>query len=204
MTLHRLASVLAAAIWLVTATGCGDDAPRELAGVQRMPLPRVAGVTLPDVAHGGEAFDFVAPDGGLLIVYFGYTHCPDVCPTTLSDIRSALGKIDGDRAERVALAFATVDPDRDDADLVTGYVQSFVPDAAALRTNDAEELAAAADAFGAVYDVSTNDAGEIDVVHSGFTYVVDDDGHLLVTWPFGVPADDIAGDLDLLFDEQAA
>lgn len=180
----------------------GDDAPTELAGIRRTPLPDVTGAAMPDVTRDDAPFDFVADDGELLVVYFGYTHCPDVCPTTLADLRSALRKIEPEQAERVSLAFATVDPERDTADIISGYVQSFLDDASALRTTDPDLLAAAADPFGAVYDVTTNDAGDIEVVHSAFTYVVDDQGRLVVTWPFGIPADDMANDLSVLFAEQ--
>lgn len=188
---------------LLTVAACGEEAPRELAGTQRTPLPMVATETLPDVAHGGAPFEFVADEDEFLLVYFGYTHCPDVCPTTLADIRSALRTMDADEAARVDVAFATVDPDRDLDDLITGYVQSFFPGASALRTTDADQLRTVADVFGAVYDVDTTDDGHVEVIHSAFTYVVDDTGHLVVTWPFGVPAADIAADLDLLFDRQA-
>ena len=204
MSLRLRHLVLLVVALSVFAAACGADERRELAGVQREPLPSVDGATLPDVANDGEPFEFVADEGELLIVYFGYTSCPDVCPTTLFDIRSALGKIDDDRAERVELAFATIDPERDVPDLITGYVQSFVADASALRTTDDAELADVAGAFGVVYDVTTNDEGEIEVIHSGHTYVVDDTGHLVVTWPFGVPSDDIAADLDLLFDDHVS
>lgn len=202
MTRSRMRWVLLALVVAAQAGACGSDEPRELAGVRRTPLPDVSGATLPDVSQGGEPFRFVADEGELLVVYFGYTMCPDVCPTTLSDVRGALRLLDPGEAERIDLAFATVDPDRDHAELITGYVQSFVPGASALRTTDADELAAAAEPFGVVYDVTTGDEGEIEVIHSAFTYVVDDEGRLLVTWPFGIPADDIASDLELLLDEQ--
>ncbi|MEZ5343708.1 MAG: SCO family protein [Acidimicrobiales bacterium] len=69
-----VASVLAA---------CGSDAPAEFAGYQRQPIPVVGELRVPDAA-GGE-FSFTAAEGGVLLVYFGYTSCPDVCPTTLAD-----------------------------------------------------------------------------------------------------------------------
>lgn len=201
--IRTLLRLLPALLLPLLAVACGSDEPaRELAGVRRTPLPDVSGATLPDVSQDGVPFEFVADEGELLVVYFGYTMCPDVCPTTLSDVRSALTQLDADEADRVALAFATVDPDRDHDEMITGYVQSFVPGASALRTTDADELATAAAPFGVVYDVTTSDDGEVEVIHSAFTYVVDDQGQLLVTWPFGIPADDIAGDLAQLFDEQ--
>ncbi len=152
---------------------------------------------------GGEELPFRAEDGHVLLAYFGYTHCPDVCPTTLADVRSALADL-GDDADRVDLAMATIDPDRDTGDVLTPYVRSFVPDAHALRTTDDDQLQVAADLFGVTYDVSTDDAGEVEVTHSGFLYAVDDQGRLLVSWPFGTPSEDVAHDLELLLDQGSA
>ena len=190
--------LLAALVLVVTATACGsDEPPRELAGVRRTPLPDVTGVTLPDVSRDGAPFEFVADEGELLVLYFGYTMCPDVCPTTLADVRSALRQLDEDDAARVELAFATVDPDRDHADLITGYVQSFV---ARRRRRFVRPMTPSSptspNAFGVVYDVTTNDEGEIEVIHSGL--------HLCgrrhrdtssSPGPSASPADDIAADL---------
>lgn len=178
----------------VAVAACG--APRELAGFVRTPAPSVATASLPDVASG-EQFDFVAPEDGLLVLYFGYTSCPDVCPTTLADLRTALEDLGGE-AERIQVAMATVDPDRDTPEVLTGYLQSFISDAHPLRTEAADELASAAEALGVVYEVSTTDDGEVEVIHSGNLYAIDDQGTLLVTWPFGVEVDDIRLDLEAL------
>jgi protein SCO1/2 len=96
----------------------------------------------------------------------------------------------------------TVDPERDN-DILTGYVQSFVPDAEAAGTLDADLLAAAAEPFGASYSVTTGDDGEIEVAHSGFLYLVDDEGELVVTWPFGISSTDMAADVEQLAAEDA-
>lgn len=186
-------------IWLLVAlavavAACGE--PRELAGFVRTPAPSVASSSLPDVA-AGEAFQFVAPPDGLLVLYFGYTSCPDVCPTTLADLRAALEDLGAD-ADRIEVAMATVDPDRDTAEVLTGYLQSFISDAHPLRTESPDELASAAESLGVVYDVSTTDDGEVEVIHSGNLYAIDDEGSLLVTWPFGVSVDDIRLDLEAL------
>ncbi|MDV7390488.1 SCO family protein, partial [Arthrospira platensis SPKY1] len=89
------------------------DGDRELAGYRRDPAPVVGDLTLPDVGNGGEEFAIRAEPGEILAVYFGYTNCPDFCPTTLSDLRLATRRIDPALAERVDLAMITVDPDRD-------------------------------------------------------------------------------------------
>lgn len=171
----------------------------ELSGFVREPTPVVADVTLPDVSAGGEAFEFRAEPGGILLVYFGFTSCPDICPTTLADTRTALSRI-GEGAERVDFALATVDPGRDTEEVVTRYVQSFLPGAHALRTEDDATLRAAAEPFGASYEVTTNEAGDIEVVHSGSLYAVDDEGQLLVTWPFGTSIEDLSRDLEILLE----
>lgn len=178
----------------VLVAGC--TAP-ELAGFVREPTPVVADVGLPDVSQDGTTFGFAADPGELLLVYFGYTSCPDVCPTTLADTRTALSRI-GDDAERVSFAMATVDPGRDTDEVITGYVQSFLPRAHALRTDDDAALRAAVTPFGADYEVSVDDSGDVEVIHTGALYAVDDQGRLLVTWPFGTSIEALSNDLELL------
>ncbi len=200
MTIRPLGSILLIAV-LAFTSACGDDddaVSGTLSGFVREPTPVVSQLSLPDVTNAGEPLAFQAPAGELLLVYFGYTSCPDVCPTTLSDVRTALAELGEDDAATVGLAMATVDPDRDVDEVIGGYVQSFVPDASGLRTTDDAELRAAADAFGVEYSVDTNDEGEVEVIHSGSLYVVDDQGQLVLTWPFGTPVDDLVKDLRLL------
>ncbi len=187
----------------LVAVSCGSEEPKELTGVVRTPYPDVSEAAMPAVSDGGSSMSFVAADGGLLLVYFGYTHCPDVCPTTLSDVRSALRKLDESDADKIHLAMATVDPERDTDEILTGYVQSFLPGSTALRTLDADVLREAGDAFGVTYDVTPTDDGDVEVIHTGFLYVVDDQGQLLLTWPFGIPAEDMANDIEILLDQTA-
>lgn len=181
-------------------TACG---PQELTGFVRDPLPEVGEYSLPEASAGGADFHFVADEEGLLLMYFGYTACPDVCPTTMSDIRSAIRDL-GDDGDRIRVAMATVDPDRDDHRVITTYVHAFVESGHALRTEDAEELAEVAEVFGAAYSVTEKEDGDIDVSHSAFTYVIDEEGQLLLTWPFGTPSEDMASDMKLLLKEVGA
>ena len=153
---------------------------------------------MPDLSKGGEPFELRAQPGGLLVVYFGYTNCPDICPTTMSDVRTALREL-GDDAEKVGVAMVTIDPDRD-TPVLADYVSSFVEGGHALATDDAAELRAVADPFGVSYLVAANAAGEIEVTHTTQLYVVDDAGRLALTWQFGVTADDLADDLEQLLE----
>ena len=188
--------VAAVALVSLIATACSSE-PEELAGFVRSPLPSVLEASLPDVSAGGVDFEMRAPDGEILVVYFGYTACPDVCPTTLADVRSVLRTL-GDDADRVTLAMATIDPDRDPDEIITGYVQSFVSTAHALRAGDDEPLRAAADIFGADYGVTITDEGDYEVIHTAHLYAIDDAGLLQVTWAFGTEPEIIAADIQIL------
>ena len=191
--------VAALAVLSLLAASCSSE-PEELSGYVRTPLPSVAGVSLPDGSNGGAPFQMVAPEGELLLVYFGFTACPDVCPTTLADVKNAFREL-GDDAEKVNLALATVDIERDTEQVVTTYAQSFVPDAHGLRAPDDATLRAAADAFGADYSVVVDNEGEYEVGHTAHTYAVSDDGLILVTWTFGTEAEVMAQDIRLLLSE---
>lgn len=176
---------------------CGGDSAT-LVGIEREPGVEVGNVSLP-VAGSGEDLTFVAPEGGVMVVYFGFTFCPDICPTTLADLSDALADL-GDDAERVEVVMATIDPERDTDEVVTGYVQSFVPDAIAVRTDDQGVLREATNAFGADYIITEGDDGEPEVGHTTSLYAVDDEGDLVLYWPFGTTAEDIGSDLGVLLD----
>lgn len=147
----------------------------------------------------GTPVDVTAFDGDLLLVYFGYTNCPDVCPTTLYDLKKALEQLGG-KADRIDVAMGTIDPERDTDDVITGYLHSFIAGGHALRTADQEVLTQATQAFGASYSVTTGDDGVIEVSHSPFMYLVDEHADIVLTWPFGLPSDAIAIDLDIMLD----
>lgn len=176
---------------------------RALAGIVRDPPPLVDETTLPSLSSPGDETTFRADPGSLKAVYFGYTNCPDVCPTTMSDWAITLRRLPADVAAQVQTLMVTVDPDRDN-DILTGYVRSFVPDAEAAGTTDADLLSAAAEPFGVSYDVATAASGDIEVAHSGFLYLVDDQGRLVVTWPFGTDSVEMSADVLQVFDAQVA
>jgi len=175
--------------------------PNQLSGYERSPEPQVSDFTIPAVNREGQDFAFQAEPGEMLLVYFGFASCPDICPTTLADTRIALNGL-GDRASQVDVALVTVDPGRDTEEITTDYIEAFIDGGIALRTDDNSRLLAAADAFGVSYSVVTNDAGEIEVGHTPALFVVDDSGRLKLTWPFGTTAADMTKDLNILFDRQ--
>lgn len=191
-----------ASVLVVAACGSDDGATAELSGVVRDPAPVVDGTTLPSLSDPGNEVTFRADDGGIKVVYFGFTNCPDVCPTTLADFSVALRRMDPSLAADVDLVMATVDPDRD-LDVLDRYITSFVSDAQAAGTTDEQLLLDAAEPFGASWEVRRLDDGRIEVDHTPFLYAVDDAGQLLLTWQFGATAEDMAGDLEILLTGEA-
>jgi protein SCO1/2 len=126
------------AVFVLTA--CGDAAPEPLMGMVRTPLANVGHVTLPAVSEGGSQFVTRAEPDKVLIVYFGYTACPDICPTTMADLRGAVNEMASD-ADRVDVALITVGPDRDTPEVLTKYIHVFFDDGIAFRTDDGDVLA---------------------------------------------------------------
>lgn len=168
----------------------------EFSGYVRTPPLDVSSVTLPNA--DGEKINMVAETGGLRIVYFGYTTCPDVCPMTLGHVKVALGDQTPTDRERVQVDMITIDPSRDTSEKLTSYLDNFVPDANALRTDDPYLLRASAKAFGADFSVSVDGEGKRQVAHTADLYVVDDTGTVVLAWAFGTAGGDISRDLSKL------
>jgi protein SCO1/2 len=200
MRLPAAAAALLGVLVIVAGCGGGGEQVSGLKGFTRDPVPDVGSVSLPDVGPGGagKAVPMKAGPGELLVVYFGFTSCPDVCPTTLGDVRGALGRLTPAERKRVEAAMVTVDPKRDTATVMRNYVGHFFTTWRAYRTTDSAALAAAERAFGASHSIQPRTGGKYDVVHSAFTYVVDDEGRVVVEWPFAMPRRDIAADLSTL------
>jgi protein SCO1/2 len=205
MHLRFLAVVVALS---VLALGCSSPETTatlaELDGATSRIIPTssvlgttVADESLPDVFDEGKAMPFVGPDDGILIVYFGYTFCPDVCPTTLSGLRTALEDLGGD-ASRVEVAMATVDPGRDTDEVITGYLHAFIPDGHPLRTEDDAVLRKAADAFGVEYSVIEGANGTTEVLHTAHLFAVDDTGEIRAVWSFGTEPESITRELEAM------
>ncbi len=176
------------------ATGAGT-----LSGFVPRDRAPVGGLVLPEV-HAGRAdapFHFRAAPGHVLFVYFGYTTCPDVCPTTLSDLRRALRGLGAD-AGRVDVAFVTVDLERDEPRLLEAYLASFVRDGHPLRARTPQQLATAEQAFGASSLVNRNSAGAIEVSHTATSYLVDGRGRIVDEWTFGTSSAVMTADLRVL------
>lgn len=136
--------------------------------------------------------------GKVVVLFFGYTHCPDVCPTTLSDLAQALALMEPEQAARVQVLFVTVDPERDTPDILREYVPYFHPTFLGLYGTPAEVETVARE-FRVVFRRHET-AGESRylVDHSAGSYVLDVAGRLRLYQPFAQSPADIAHDLRLL------
>jgi protein SCO1 len=115
--------------------------------------------------------------GKWLVVYFGYTFCPDICPTTMLEIAGALEAL-GPRANAVEGIFVTVDPDRDTPEVLGDYLKSFDPRLIGL-TGTSAQISEAAKSFGVLYERQDRDDGTYLYDHSAFIYLVDAEGRLV-------------------------
>lgn len=187
--------------------GCGNRGTEDvLRGMTRNPPSDAGGIYLPD--HSGKANGqaiALRPSGeDLMLVYFGYTSCPDVCPTTLADLRQALDELSPEQRNRVTVGMVTVDPDRDTGRVLDEYLGHFFPTGSyhAFRTADRQLLHRAEAAFGASHRIGKPDPeGNYDVDHTAQVYAVGANGKVAVEWPFGTSGEDIAHDLTVLLDQ---
>lgn len=200
----RLIVIALLAVAASGLAGCGSEpGAGELNGMTRNPPSEVGSSKLPQGNPKSEMAEgrLVGPAGGLTLVYFGFTHCPDVCPTTLADLRLALEELDRDERARTHVAMVTVDPQRDSFEVLNGYLGHFYPetDFSTLRTTDRDLLTRVERRFGASHRIGkTDQEGNYDVSHTAQLYAVDQDGTVLVEWPFGTEPAAIASDLELL------
>ncbi len=140
--------------------------------------------------------------GKVTVIFFGFTQCPDVCPTTLAELAAAR-KLLGADGQRVQGVFVTVDPERDTAEILKAYVGSFGDDFVALR-GSADEIKVAAKQFKVFYaKVPGKTDGSYTVDHTAGSYVLDATGRVRLFTRYGVGAEALAADLKILLAEAA-
>ena len=176
-----------------------------LIGLEHRDRPRGAAGTLLASAIGGP-FRLVDQNGKTVtdadlkgkwsLIYFGYTHCPDACPTALNDIAIALDELGPQRAA-VRPVFITVDPERDTPEVLKSYVTAFDAPILAL-TGTPEEVARAAKGYRIYYAKHPEAGGDYSMDHSSVIYVMDPQGRFTATFTPETTADDMAKRLEKL------
>ena len=182
---------------LLVVTGLAACQPYQATGAVIDPPKPMNDFSL-DQADGGT-FQLSDYSGQYLLVYFGYTYCPDVCPTTLFQTKRAFELL-GDDANRVQMVMVTVDPARDSAEQLRKYVANFNPQFIGLRTDDPAVLDPILADFGAFYEIdpAEDSAADYLVSHTASMFLVNPSGELVEIFSYGTTGDDIASDIQHL------
>jgi len=194
--LRRLASVAAV----------GASSMLGLAGCERFQAPAFKGIDITGAEYAKE-LALTDPDGRrrslaefkgqVVVVFFGFTHCPDVCPTTMAELALVKRQLGAD-GQRLQAVFVTVDPERDTPELLKAYVTNFDPGFVALRGTP-EETAAAAKHFKVFYaKVPGKTEGSYTVDHTAGAYVFDPQGRVRLFTRHGTGADALLHDIRIL------
>lgn len=147
--------------------------------------------------HNGEQVSLEDFRGKAVMLYFGYTFCPDVCPATMVELAKAK-QLMGQDGDRLQVIMISVDPLRDTPEKLEKYVTHFDPDFIGL-TGSEDEIAAASTPFGIYYEKREgSEASGYLIDHTASVVVIDPDGYLRLIYPFGTPGEDIAEDISHL------
>ena len=178
-------------------------------GQRPEPAPQTSPFTATDITGADWGRDFRLTDhngrprtladfkGKVVMLYFGYTHCPDMCPTALARVAQVRSKL-GDEGNRLQGLFATVDPERDTPDVLAQYVPAFDPSFLGLY-GDAATTAALAKDFKTYFGAQKADEqGNYTVDHSGGIYVFDPSGRLRLMMRPGAGVDAMTADVAVL------
>ncbi|MGQ9550194.1 MAG: SCO family protein [Roseiflexus sp.] len=178
---------------IVAVSACGRY---DFRGVTLDPPKEAPDFTLTD--FDGKPFRLSEHRGKTIILYFGFTNCPDMCPAALSDMAAARRKLGAD-AERVQGVFVSLDPERDTPERLKRYLSAFDPTFIGLRGSEAE-LSPVMQDYGvtSIRRELPDSALKYTIDHSTFIYVIDAAGRWRLLFIHGMPVDDIVSDLRYL------
>ena len=160
------------------------------------PYPVAPGFEL--TRSDGSSFQLSELRGNVVLLFFGYTSCPDVCPTTMAQLKLAVSKLTESEAPRVKVLFVTVDPKRDTPDRVQTYVSRFNPAFIGLGGTETQ-LAKVWQAYGVFRsDVPGSSPDSYSVDHTARITVIDQAGNMRISFGYDALVDDIVHDLELL------
>ena len=192
-----LVAIVFAGVLVITAgvllTLALRETPRGAAGTA---LASAIGGQFQLIDQNGKPFSDAYLKGKWHLIFFGYTHCPDACPTALNEMSLALDRL-GIKRDEVGVVFITVDPERDTPDVLKSYVQSFDAPIAAL-TGSPEAVAQAAKAYRVFYAKHPRADGDYDMDHSAVIYVMNPEGRFTATFTPDSSADAIVQRLQKL------
>jgi protein SCO1/2 len=164
---------------------------REFKGVEISPAPKAPEISLID--QKGNPFSLEAQNGKVVLVYFGYTNCPDICPTTMAKLNQVFTDLKF-QSNNIDVIMVTTDPKRDTHEKLNNYLVNFNPRFLGLTGSPTVLSKVWHD-----YGVSVSDDG---TTHSTSTYVIDQSGYLRLTFPYEMSPSDMVSDLQALLDEE--
>jgi protein SCO1/2 len=179
----------------IAALGLALAACRDDYKFYGIPLNPMVGAPTVELARGdGSAFSIGAQDGKASLVFFGYTNCPDVCPTTLTEwkrVKAALA----DDAGKVNFVFVTIDPENDTPQVVRSYMANFDSSFVGL-SGEQSRIDSVAKAFGVTaFPDGTLESGHTAMAHPSRVYLVDTRGRIRFVYPPGLKPEELAEDV---------
>jgi len=191
--MRRAAAGLVLLMAAALLAGCGDKAPKfQLTNITGADLGRDFRLT----DHHGKPRTLADFKGRVVVVFFGFTHCPDVCPAVLGEISAVVNEL-GKDADRVQVLFITVDPERDTQEVLSRYVPAFHAGFLGLY-GDAEATLRTAKEFKVFYQKQPLPGGGYSVDHSAGTFVYDTEGRLRLFAGYGQGAPKMLHDIRML------
>jgi protein SCO1/2 len=170
-----------------------DDATAAVTALIPVSSPGPAPVLADLVSPDGSAFDLAGLAGRPTLLFFGYTHCPDVCPLTIGEILGVF-----ELQPRAQAVFVSIDPERDTPAFLAEW-SAYLPIDLHPATGSLGAVRRAADDYGVRYArVETSSAGGYTFSHTADVFLVDEQGRLVGTFPFGTPAASMAADISAL------
>lgn len=189
---------------MAAALACGEEPPSESQGLRGTPItPPQPKPDFTFTSTSGAPFDLrKETDGKVTLLFFGYTHCPDVCPLTIANIAAVMKKMSFDDRERIRVLFVTTDPKRDTPDRLKSWLANFDPSFVGLtgpmdQVNRLQRSMGFAPAFPEPAPEGSP-AGSYGVAHSAAVLAFTPDDSLRVIYPFGTRQQDWARDLPTL------
>jgi len=149
--------------------------------------------------HDSQPFELHQLKNNVVLMFFGYTSCPDICPSELGRMAQILNNFE-DRSDKVKGLFISVDPDRDSPQILKGYTAYFSQNLKGL-TGSLEEINEVTDLFRVKYEITKNAENRIVVDHSSTLYIIDKKGDLNTMVPYGMSAAHIINVIERLLEE---
>src|SRR4051812_271997 len=193
--MRRLFALAVICLTLLAACGKQQGALFELTDVTGAPF----GKTLELTDHNGQRRSLADFKGKVVALFFGYTHCPDACPTTMAELANVAKEL-GPDASRFQVLFVTVDPERDTAEVLKQYVPGFNPAFLGL-TGTPEDISRTAKDFKVYFAKQQQPGGSYTMDHSAGTFVFDPQGRLRLFGNYGVGSKPILHDVKVLLKE---